>query len=177
MKKNNSGFSLVELVVIMALMAIFMGIFSLGIGQLTGYDAKETYKKISSAITKNKIDTLGKAKAPGSMYLEIYKSDSDNQIYARTVIVDTDTKTETKIDETKLSKRGRSTVTYEMEGGSGVEATESHPLKICFNRSTGAIVDLADPGTVSTLKYIRVTAGTKTYTIELVPSTGKIIGK
>ena len=40
MKKKNEGFTLIELVVIIAMMSIFIGIFAYNIGNITGYNAK-----------------------------------------------------------------------------------------------------------------------------------------
>lgn len=176
MKKNNEGFTIVELIVVMALLVIFIAVFSLNIGQITGYNAKECYKKISSAITANKIETLGKAKETGDIYLQIYKSATDGRIYARTV-KNGKTATPEYTDVTKLTKRSRVKVTYEVSGAPDVvEATESNPLNICFNRASGAIVD-KDTGAISGLQKIYVEAGSYKYTIELVPRTGKIVGK
>ena len=158
------------------MMVIFIGVISVNIGRLTGYDAKEGYKKISSAITENKIETLGKAKMTGDIYLEIYKDSSDKNLYVQTIHNGRSTKDVT--DKTKLTKRGRASVSYELSDGTKVENVDnSNPLVICFNRASGAIVDINDGYNVSKLKYIYITAGSYKYTIELVPQTGKIIGK
>lgn len=175
MKKNNDGFTIVELIVVIAMLVIFIGAVSVNVGRITGYDAKEGYKKISSAITENKIETLGKAKMTGDIYLEIYKDSSDRNLYVQTIRNGRSTKDVT--DKTKLTKRGRASVSYEMSDGTTKDATDGDPLVICFNRASGAIVDINDGYNVSKLKYIYITAGSYKYTIELVPQTGKVIGK
>lgn len=175
MKKNNDGFTLVELIVVIAMLVIFIGAISVNIGRLTGYDAKEGYKKISSAITENKIETLGKAKMTGDIYLEIYRDDTDKNLYVQTIYNGRTSKD--VVDKTKLNKRGRASVSYELSDGTQKDATSSDPLVICFNRASGAIVDINDSYKVSKLKYIYITAGSYKYTIELVPETGKVIGK
>ena len=138
MKKNNDGFTIVELIVVIAMLVIFIGAVSVNVGRITGYDAKEGYKKISSAITENKIETLGKAKMTGDIYLEIYRDDSDRNLYVQTIHNGRSSKDVVK--KTKLNKRD-------------------------------------DGYKVSDLKYIYITAGSYEYTIELVPETGKVIGK
>lgn len=176
MKKNNDGFTLVELIVVIAMMVIFIGVISVNIGRLTGYDAKESYKKISSAITENKIETLGKAKMTGDIYLEIYRDDSDRNLYVQTIHNGRSSKDVVK--KTKLNKRGRASVSYELSDGTKVENVgNSNPLVICFNRASGAIVDINDGYKVSGLKYIYITAGSYKYTIDIVPATGKVKGK
>lgn len=182
MKKNNDGFTIVELIVVIAMLVIFIGAVSVNVGRITGYDAKEGYKKISSAITENKIETLGKAKMTGDIYLKIYKDSSDKNLYVETIHNGHSTKDVT--DKTKLTKRGRASISYELSNGTKVENVDnSNPLVICFNRASGAIVDINiddmpnSSYTVSELKYIYITAGSYKYTIELVPQTGKIIGK
>lgn len=176
MKKNNDGFTIVELIVVIAMLAIFIGAVSVNVGRINGYDAKEGYKKISSAITENKIETLGKAKMTGDIYLEIYRDDSDRNLYVQTIHNGRSSKDVVK--KTKLNKRGRASVSYELSDGTKVENVgNSNPLVICFNRASGAIVDINDGYKVSDLKYIYITAGSYEYTIELVPETGKVIGK
>ena len=176
MKKINYCFTIVELIVVIAMLVIFIGAVSVNVGRITGYDAKEGYKKISSAITENKIEALGKAKMTGDIYLEIYRDDSDRNLYVQTIHNGRSSKDVVK--KTKLNKRGRASVSYELSDGTKVENVgNSNPLVICFNRASGAIVDINDGYKVSDLKYIYITAGSYEYTIELVPETGKVIGK
>ena len=80
MKKKNAGFTIVELIVVVAMLSIFIGIFVVNVGRITGYNAKECYKKISSAITENKIETLSKAKETGDIYLQIYQDTLKDRI-------------------------------------------------------------------------------------------------
>lgn len=103
MKKNNDGFTIVELIVVIAMLVIFIGAVSVNVGRITGYDAKEGYKKISSAITENKIETLGKAKMTGDIYLEIYRDDSDRNLYVQTIHNGRSSKDVVK--KTKLNKK------------------------------------------------------------------------
>ena len=44
MKKNNDGFTIVELIVVIAMLVIFIGAVSVNVGRITGYDAKAQIK-------------------------------------------------------------------------------------------------------------------------------------
>lgn len=184
MKKKDAGFTLVELVVIMGMLAIFIGLFAYNISSITGYTAKECYKKISSAITENKIKALSKAANTGDIYLQIYQDTAKDRVYVRTITNATTTPNEE--NTTKITKRGGVKITYEIDGVSTPqEATDSAPLNICFNRSTGAIMAISPDntthkvtGSVSTeskIKCINIVGKTRSYKIELVPRTGKVI--
>ena len=127
MKKNNDGFTIVELIVVIAMLVIFIGAVSVNVGRITGYDAKEGYKKISSAITENKIETLGKAKMTGDIYLEIYRDDSDRNLYVQTIHNGRSSKYVVK--KTKLNKRGRASVSYELSDGTKVWLNSESELK------------------------------------------------
>lgn len=179
MKKKNAGFTIVELIVVVAMLSIFIGIFVVNVGRITGYNAKECYKKISSAITENKIETLSKAKETGDIYLQIYQDTLKDRIYVRTV---RNGKSASKeyTDETKLTKRSGVTVKYELKNGGSVTtktATKNHPLNICFNRASGALVDPDDSYKVSKLQKIIISSGGYQYSIDIVPATGKVKGK
>ena len=185
MKKKDAGFTLVELVVIMGMLAIFIGLFAYNISSISGYTAKECYKKISSAITENKIKALSKAANTGDIYLQIYQDTAKDRVYVRT-ITNATTASPDEGGTIKITKRGGVKITYEIDGVSTPQpATQGDPLNICFNRSTGAIMAISPDNTThkvttpvnteSKIKCINIVGKTRSYKIELVPRTGKVI--
>jgi prepilin-type N-terminal cleavage/methylation domain-containing protein len=175
MKKNNAGFSLVELVVVIAIIAILSGIGLYGVGQIWGYRARQCAKQVESSLTAAKVTTLGKATKNGNIYWELSK-ESDGY-YVNTVVLNSDSsvKSETK------KKVGPSNlkVTY----GSTDTDVAVTPLRLCYNRASGEIYDYIDDGkggtsattlTSTTKITVKNPGGTKSYEITLVPKTGKV---
>lgn len=154
MKNKNAGYSLIELIIIIALMSVVIGYLMWNASTIFGYNAKECYKKMTSAITSTKVDTLSKSKSPGDIKLVI-TSESDG-VYAQ--------KTGPGVDNEKseLCKR-KCLVETCTNGGSFTTATS---ITIYYNRDSGAMTTIP-----ADLKYIRI--GGK-HLIELWPDTGKI---
>lgn len=170
MKTKNAGVTIVELVVVLAIMAIVAGLSLASIASLSGYRARECAKKISSAISANKVTALGKAVNSGSIYWELTKE--GNKVY----FVEHGLGAEPK---KTLVGKGRMTIKYTDSSGSPeitAEITDStNSLKLYFNRSTG---QLCKQGTADRSKVSHITVsnpnGNKVYDIEVYPLTGKI---
>lgn len=172
MKKDNAGMSLVEIVVVVAIIAILTGVGSYGIGQVSGFRARECASYISSSLTQNKIKTLGKATTTGNIAWDLYRVDND--FYVRTVIdADKGAAAESYVDQKKINE-GKLKVGYsDSATGDPVWLGDGEKIRLCFNRSSGALCETS--GAVTSIKRIVVNYGRKTYTIELKPLTGKIV--
>lgn len=176
MKKNNAGFSLVEVIVAIAMLTILTGVGAYGIGQLTGFRAREAADKITSSITENKIVTLGKAKASGAsggIAWELYEDDGD--YFVRTVydigLASEYTSAAEQVNDGKVEIW----VGNKQPGGSAYhKMTTGEVYRIYFNRSTGAVCDQTG-ATYIYNPYIRVVYGKKVYEIEVISKTGKVI--
>lgn len=173
MRKDNAGFSLVELIVALAMLIILTGVGAYGIGQITGFRARETADKIASSITENKIETLGKAKSSGGMAWEIYKKDGD--YFVRT-IYDIGLTTEyAGVAEQVNDGRVDVWVGTKQVGGSARHVmAENEVYRIYFNRATGAVCN-ATGATINHNPYIVVSYGNKDYDIEVISKTGKVL--
>lgn len=182
MKKNNAGMSIVEVVVVVAMLAILTGTGLYGIGQLGGFRAREAADTIASSISEARVAVLGKAKSNGDMAWEIYRK--DNQYYVRTVYDISGT--EYYRDEKKIVDGSLSSVEYGLTtaqgpddtagSGSLTTLTDGGSYRVYFNRATGAVCD-ASGNSVSTNVYFRVTQGKKDYEVYIISKTGKIVSQ
>ena len=68
-KKNNGGFSLVELIVVIAISVVLIGAATISIRSVMGVEVKQCARNIESIINKTRVTTMGK----DSAVLEIYK--------------------------------------------------------------------------------------------------------
>lgn len=82
-KKNNGGFSLVELIVVIAISVVLIGAATISIRSVMGVEVKQCARNIESIINKTRVTTMGK----DSAVLEIYKDASDGAYYYKTTIM------------------------------------------------------------------------------------------
>lgn len=166
MKKDNRGFSLVELIIVLAIMAVLTGATFIGIGMISGKPAEECASKIYSHILANRTTAMGKFSASVSFYTGtdgIYVVEEVNGVNGTPI---------------KIGDKGVA-VSYRVTGdGDNAWRTllgDTAPLIISYNRSTGAFRDLESMGMDD--KYcvaIKCTKADKTKIITLYHLTGKV---
>lgn len=183
MKRGNKGYTLIELLIILSIMAVAGGYLLFNSAAIFQYNAKECYKKINSILSSTKITTLSKSQYTGDYYIDIYKkSDSDGGYY----YVDTykggdkdnlSATPGTRVDSVKVGAP-RVKVAY-VNGTDSKFIDSTNHLKLYFDRSSGAIGGLyGDHDAVPSDKFsIVVLSSRKNYTIDLYPMTGKIGNK
>lgn len=182
MKKNNAGMSLIEIVIVIAMIAILAGTGLYGVGQLGGFRAREGADTIASSIAGARVAILGKAKSNGDMAWEIYRK--GDRYYVRTVYDISGT--EYYRDEKQIVDGGLSSVEYgettaqgpdDQTGSGSLEALQDNSsYRVYFNRATGAVCD-SSGNEVSKNIYFRVTQGSKDYEVYIISKTGKIISQ
>lgn len=163
MKKNNKGFSMIELVITIAIMGILTGSFVAAAGYLKYANAKAGAKKINAELSELRIDTMSKMQTP---YLYLYKIDSNTYMKvvsgddSATVGGTLDTNT-TRVGNVKIN------VFYTDSSGEHQLGTSGSQIMIEMDKSTGAFK--------SGYSSIRVASsdGKRSYTIKLVKTTGK----
>ena len=164
--KNNKGFSLLELVVVMALVVILSSITIMSFRAVSGANAKECAKKIEEQLNAVKTTTMGK----NSVTMELYKT-SDGVFADITTFSDVKAGgISSNITTVKLGKASVD-VSYSMhsDGSMPVTLTDSK-VKIEFDRASGAVKQNSG---LSVCK-IWTTNGTVKKTITLYQETGKI---
>ena len=104
-KNNNRGFSLVELIVVVAIGAILIGASILSIASISGTAAKQCARNIESILNKTRVTTMGKDTA----VIELYKNGSDGAYYYKVTV--TNGKGITKIDKSNTDKDAADPIT------------------------------------------------------------------
>lgn len=165
MKHNNKGYSLVELIVVLAILAaMFGGTISIA-GYLSGSKAKSAAYTIQSAINKARTEAMSKSTGadgavPGvkDVYLKI-EQDSAEEYYV--VLQSKNGEAREYLGNNRLEIQG---------GGNTID--KDNPLYIDFKRDTGSLS--THPSTFDGITEITVKQGNVTYRISFVRVTGKV---
>lgn len=162
--KNNKGFSLVELIVVIALIAVLSGLVAISASAVLGTQVKAATKNIETEIKKARNLTMGKDR----VVLKLYKA--DDGYYADIIPNDDASKAVTK-------KVGKQKVTVEYSystDGSDLKTLDSNGVVIEFDRSSGEVKKDDDGNCV---RVIKITKNKTVRTITLYQETGKTVVK
>lgn len=160
---NNGGYSLIELIIVLAIISVIMGTVFYSIILVFSANAKSCANNIQRSIGDCKVTTMGKADA----YMELYRN-SDGSVYTRMYITESDGST-TQEEPQKVGTN-KVDVGYTPKGGAETALVPGSPIEIHFDRSNGGF--RADAGgNIYTEIYVR--GGSKDYSIELTELTGK----
>lgn len=171
--RDEKGFSLIELIVTVALMAVIMAVVVIGMGAMTGMHARECAKDLDAALDQEKNYALTKSgsvdcymelkKEADGFYVEFYVPDKP--------VAKPEDITYILIDRKKIGKASVSIVCT-FEGGATQEIDESRSVKFYFNRVSGAFKECEYGASKAFCREIRVTKN-RVYLLSLVPATGK----
>lgn len=166
MKRDNRGLSLVEMIIVLAVLAVLAGAFGLGISMVSGRPADECASKLRSAIKNSRITTMGRQATGLALYM-----DADGSIMLKQTVDGSE-------QIIRIGDRGV-TVEYKVTGDTAYRPLggEGSPLLISFDRSSGAFETLDHMGSDYVGKHcveIRVSKGNRTRILTLFSLTGKI---
>jgi prepilin-type N-terminal cleavage/methylation domain-containing protein len=161
--KKDAGFSLIELVVVVAILAVMTTGVMVSVYTSASYNAKQVAQEIDSALTECRVQALSKTDA----WMQIAYDDSLKKYVIKTSYA----------TDQVLSGSNRVTISYTKPNDDGsdvetVELTGSNTLTLKYNRSSGAFLPIVEDGA----KYcssILISSGSKTCEITLSQLTGR----
>lgn len=169
MQDDNKGYSLVELIIVVAIMAIFLGGILFTFSLVSGKEAQKCAYNISDCLDRAKSIAMAKS-GTNDAYVEITKN-SENVFVAQYFVPDSPVKiptTYTMVDEETLGS-GRVHISY---GVSGTEINGATKMKITFDRLTGGIKEISVGGSPVALNSINISYG-RSYQLVFAKETGK----
>ena len=141
-KNDNKGFSLVELIVVVAISATMIGVMALQLSLIFSRDAESVAKTISDELTEARMMSMTK---PGNFTMTIHcgksggKGDTDEDNY---ITIKNDLTDANKVD-TKILFGARAYIGIE---GETLPRTSSGDIEITFNKVNGSVESISDGG-------------------------------
>lgn len=172
---DNKGYSLVELIIVIAIIAVLTGTLIFSISMIFSANARTCANDIKSALAETKITSMGKSEA----FVEIYRDANNGCIYSRQFMKKEDGSWYGK-DPEKIGN-ARVYVAYCVDGGSETELAEGDAIYLAYERSSGSFMSTStmqkSDGTSAAIAYyskIHVMGGNKDLQVSLIKLTGKV---
>lgn len=192
-KVGNKGFSIVELVICIAIMGIVIGMMAASLHYIGVSQARSLANSIKTAVGQARVQTMGKY----DTYLYIYRSSTDKRYYKETW--KRSNQNDLVRENRELLGKDRPMVRYKIKGDSSDHYLDgTNGLLIKFDRTNGKEIeeDMSAAVTTTALKdqdgkdikggnassdtksvlcnEIIIYYGSKEYKVKIVPATGKI---
>ena len=164
--KNNKGFSLIELIVVIAIMSILAAIVTLGVGTISGSKVKECAKGIEAVLNKARVSSMGKDQVTAQLYI------GDDGAY----YMDLTTEINGSSD-TQTKRVGRSELvlmySYKDDYSDPQVLKKQGKLNISFDRSSGEL-KADESGNYCQRIWVQNKKGSVVWTITIYKETGTV---
>ncbi len=160
---NNNGYSIIELIIVLAIIAIIISTVFYSIILVFSANAKSCANNIQRSIGDCKVTTMGKSAA----YMELYR-DADQNVYTRMYVMDSGGSYVPS--EPQKVGTSRVYVAYTPKGDVETELLAGDKIEIRFDRASGGFEEDAS-GNI--YEKLHVQGGSKKYEIVLTKFTGK----
>ncbi|MBO6138370.1 MAG: prepilin-type N-terminal cleavage/methylation domain-containing protein [Lachnospiraceae bacterium] len=172
---NSGGYSLMELLVVMAIIAVTITFFLMGIRLMFTLPSRQCARQLKAALEKTRIDTMGRNAAG----LRVYRTKKG--IYVSHLETGPDGKTLSPEKEEKAGA-GRVKVYYQSDSAGGyAELSDDNGVVLSFKRETGGLYGSAethkigDGGYTATgIKYFWTLSGGSVWRVSIAQLTGII---
>ena len=166
--KSNKGFSLIEMLVVIMLLGLLVGMLVPALTPMISSEARKCASQVDALLAKGKVYAMSRS---ADVYIRIYEE--NGKIWGEHL-------EGTESITSEMLGNGKMSVTVTMpDGSTKYTVNATNHLYVSFHRATGALrvfgkTDNAEVVGVTTGNaQIAITAGGKTYKINIVPSTGK----
>ena len=157
---KNRGFSLIELIVVVAIMAVALTVGGYALSAISLANAKNCATEIKSSLEKTRTQACSTDKGTSMAVLSLYR-DADGKV----CISKNYEGTEKEIGSKTVS------VKYRVKGNATYLDLGTTPLKFGFDRSSGGFKAVEGS---SIVEGIQISSGGRTYTLTCYELTGKI---
>lgn len=164
MRQDNRGVSLVEVMVVVAIMAVVGGVGIWGINAMSGKPAQQCAQKVVYSLERHRTSAMSKVDAVYKLY------ESGGKIYVDEYLTNDAGGVDLSASPTTTTEIGASGVKVQYTLDAAPDLHEL-PLYLSFDRSSGAFKKQSG-GSYCT--QIIVKRGGREHTVTLVPLTGKV---
>lgn len=149
--KNNKGFSLVELIIVIAIISVLTSAATIGFTYLYNTNVKSSIKKIDNALKRTQSYTISKSTGGRDIGMKL-QQESDGNYSVEFIGIPNLTKE--KIGNKRLKVRYTDT-----SGVAHIVNYTNGPLIVYFDRSTGGLLTLSETSSVKVSSIEITTSG------------------